>query len=164
MVAQLREVLHDFDPQLPVTDIVPLATELQDGLTQQKLLARLTGVLAGLTLALAALGFYGVMSYRVARRRSEIGIRMALGATRADVRTLILRQTLLIVLLGIVPGIVLTETAAHAAGSLLYGTATSNWSILALAALVLAGVGFLATLVPAQRASRVEPMEALRAE
>jgi putative ABC transport system permease protein len=110
------------------------------------------------------LGFYGVMSYRVARRTSEIGIRMALGATRANVRRLILRQTLLIVVLGVIPGFALTEIAAHAAASLLYSTAASNWSIVALAAVVLAGVGILATLVPAQRASRVEPMEALRAE
>lgn len=162
--AQVREALRAFDPRLPVTDMVGLESELYDGLTQQKLLARLTGVLAALTLAMAALGFYGVMSYRVMQRRSEIGVRMALGATRGQVQKLVLRQTAVVTMAGLVPGILLTLMAARSARSLLVGAAISEWLTLVAAIAALAMVGAVASLVPAWRASKVDPMEALRAE
>lgn len=162
--AEVRAALHAFDPRLPVTDTVSLATEMDDGLTQQKLLARLTSVLAGLTLAIAALGFFGVMSYRVTQRRSEMGVRMALGATRGQVQRLVLRQTAVVMAAGFFPGVLLTWMAARAARSLLVGAGSSAWLALAVAVAVLALVGALATLVPAWRASRVDPMETLRSE
>ncbi|HLJ78039.1 MAG TPA: ADOP family duplicated permease [Acidobacteriaceae bacterium] len=164
MAAQVRDALHAIDPELPVTEVVPLGTQLNDGLTQQKLLARLTAALAGLTLTLAALGFFGVMSYRVARRSSEMGIRLALGAKRWQVQAMVLRQTVLVLLAGIVPGLALIAAAVHGARSLLTGAASSNWPLIVVSILVLAGVGIVATLVPARRAARVSPMESLRAE
>jgi hypothetical protein len=164
MASEIREALHRFDPQLPVTEIVSLKTEMDGGLGQQELLARLTGALAGLTLILAVIGFYGVMSYRVARRRSEIGVRMALGATRGEVQWMILRQTMVVLFAGLAPGLVLTEVAAHAARSLLYGTGAASWTVLAGASAALAVVGLIATLTPARRAASVDPMEALRLE
>ncbi|MGA8530149.1 MAG: ADOP family duplicated permease [Acidobacteriaceae bacterium] len=163
-LAEVREALRAFDPRLPVTDMVSLGTEMDDGLTQQKLLARLTGVLAGLTLAMAALGFYGVMWYRVTQRRSEIGVRMALGATCGQVQGLVLRQTLAVMAAGLAPGLLLTVMATHAARSLLVGAGSSAWLALVASVAVMTAVGAVATLVPAWRASKVDPMEALRWE
>jgi len=162
--AEVRRALREFDPQLPVTEIVPLSTELDDVLTAQTILARLTGILAGLTLALAALGFYGVVAYRVARRRNEIGIRMALGATRGSVRSLVLGQTGMILLAGLAPGLILAQLAMHGARSLLYGAGGVNWAMLGMATAALMSAGVTGTLVPAWRAARVDPMEALRME
>lgn len=164
MAGPVRDALHAIDPELPVTEVVPLGTELSDGLTEQKLLARLTGALAGLTLALAALGFYGVMSYGMAQRRNEIGIRLALGATRGQVQRMVLRQTLLVLMAGALPGLALAVTAIHAARTLLAGAAGSNWAVMFVSILMLAGVGLVATLIPARRAALADPVEVLRAE
>ena len=84
----VRRALHEVDPSLPVSEIVPLATELNGDLGTEKLLARLAGIYASLTLLLVAIGFYGVMSSRAARRKSEFGIRLALGATRRNIQML----------------------------------------------------------------------------
>jgi ABC-type antimicrobial peptide transport system permease subunit len=127
-------------------------------------LARLTAIFAGLTLGLAAIGFYGLVSFHVSRRTSEIGVRMALGATRAQVHGLFLRQTLKILIVGIIPGIVLTVLAGRAARTLLYGISGSDPWALVLAIGILLGAGVLATLIPARRAALVDPVEALRVE
>ena len=87
------QALHEVDPTLPIDEIVPFSTELNGGLGTEKLLARLAGVYAGLTLLLVAIGFYGVMSSRTSRRKSEFGIRLALGATRGNIQMLIVGQT-----------------------------------------------------------------------
>ena len=162
--AQIRQALREVDAELPISEIAPLSTELDDGLTTEKLLARLTGTLAGLTLALAALGFYGVLSFRLARRRGEIGIRIALGATRGQVQSLILRQTVMILLAGIVPGLALTAAMTHVARSVLIGSTGTNLLAFSLATAALAAAGLLATLIPARRAARVDPADTLRSE
>jgi macrolide transport system ATP-binding/permease protein len=117
-----------------------------------------------LTLALAAIGFYGLLSFHVARRTSEIGVRMAMGATRAQVQGLFLHQTLFILLAGFLPGIVLTEMVGRTARTLLYGVRESDpWALLlAICVLLLSGV--LATLIPARRAASLDPVKALRSE
>jgi ABC-type antimicrobial peptide transport system permease subunit len=156
---------------LPVTEIVPLDLEFEDGLSTEKLLARLTGVFGALTLAVAALGFYGLLSFRVARRTSEIGIRMAMGATRSQVQGLFLSQTLTILLAGVIPGIAMALGLHSLAGKLMYETETTNpmglqtdLQSLALAIVLLMCVGILATLLPARRAASIDPMQALRSE
>jgi predicted permease len=162
--ADIRRSLFAVDPNLPIFEIVPLDTELADGLSTEKLLARLTAIFGVLTLALAGIGFYGLLSFQVQRRTSEIGVRMALGATRGQVQGMFLRQTLGILVAGVIPGIVLTELVGRTARTLLYGVRESNpWTLL-LAVCVLLSCGLLATLFPARRAASVDPIKALRAE
>ena len=162
--AEIRESLYKVAPALPVTEIVPLDLEFDDGLSTEALLARLTSVFGALTLALAALGFYGLFSFRVARRTSEIGIRMALGATRAQVRALFLGQTLQIMVAGLIPGLALALGTSYFARKLLYGTGRMDLWALGFAVVILAAVGLLATLVPAHQAASIDPMRALRSE
>ncbi len=160
----IRQSLLAFDPRLPITEIVPLSAEYDAGLSREKLLARLTGVFGFSALALAVLGFYGLLSFNVTRRTAEIGVRMALGATPANVQLLVLRETLAILIAGIVPGVILTELMGRAARGLLYGSATIDFWALSFATCVLAAVGLLAVLRPARRAASIDPVTALRAE
>jgi len=162
--ADLRNALHSVAPTLPITEITPLALELQDGLTTEQLLARLTTCFGALALALAALGFYGLLSFRVARRTSEIGIRMALGATRAQVQSLFLRQTVFILFAGILPGAALSLALHSLLDRLIDGPKTADPWPLTIATIVLASAGLLATLIPARRAASTDPMQALRSE
>ena len=164
IAADIRRALIAVDANLPIAEIVPLDVQFADGLSTEKLLARLTGIFGGITLALAAIGFYGLLSFHVQRRTSEIGVRMALGATREQVRGMFLRQTLLILVVGIVPGVVLTELVGRAARTLLFGVQETSPGALLAAIGVLLGCGLLATLIPARRAASVDPIEALRAE
>jgi len=160
----IRHSLLSLDPNLPITEIVPLDVEYEGGLSREKLLARLTGVFGFLAVGLAALGFYGLLSFNVARRTSEIGIRIAMGATRADVYALVLRQTLGILVAGVIPGVILTETMGLKVRNLLYGTGTISLLPLSFAVGVLTVVGILAALRPARRAALIDPVQALRNE
>jgi predicted permease len=160
----VRHALYEIDPTLPVSEIVPLATELNGDLGTEKLLARLAGVYAGLTLLLVAVGFYGVMSSRAARRRNEFGIRLALGATRGNIQLLIVGQTARILLAGILPGAILSIVAVRTASHFLYGSVSANSLAVIAASLVLAFAGSAATLIPARRAAFADPLETLRSE
>jgi len=160
----VRQALREVDPALPVSEVVPLATELNGDLGTEKLLARLAGVYASLTLLLVAIGFYGVMSSRAARRRSEFGIRLALGATRGHIQTLIVGQTGRILLAGIFPGAVLSLLAIRATSHLVYGSVSANSLVVVAASLVLAFSGCVATFIPARRAALADPLETLRSE
>jgi predicted permease len=162
--SSIRQSLLSVDPSLPITEIIPLSAEYEDGLSREILLAKLTGMFGLLSLALAALGFYGLLSFDVTQRTSEIGIRIAIGATRADVYALVLRQTVGILIAGIVPGLILTEAMSVAVRSLLYGVGTINFWPLSLAVCVLTFVAMLATLRPAHRAALIDPVKAIRAD
>ena len=160
----VRQALREVDPALSVGEIVPLATELNGDLGTEKLLARLAGVYASLTLLLVAIGFYGVMSSRTTRRRSEFGIRLALGASRRHIQMLIVGQTARILLAGILPGAILSIVAVRAAGHFLYGSISANSVVIIAASFVLALAGSIATLIPARRAAFADPLETLRSE
>lgn len=160
----VRHALYEVDPALPVSEIVPLATELDGDLGTEKLLARLAGIYASLTLLLVAIGFYGVMSSRTARRRSEFGIRLALGATRYHIQMLIVGQTARIILASILPGVILSIFAVRTARHFLYGSVSANSLVIIAASLVLASAGLVATLIPARRAAFADPLETLRSE
>jgi putative ABC transport system permease protein len=124
----------------------------------------LLGTFAGMALTLSAVGLYGVISYAVARRTHEVGIRMALGAAHADVLRLIVGQGMKVVAIGLALGIGLALLSTRLISSLLYGVRPTDAATLAVASLGLVVVAFLATYIPARRAMRVDPMVALRYE
>jgi ABC-type antimicrobial peptide transport system permease subunit len=126
--------------------------------------ARLATFFGLLALLLACIGLYGVLSYGVARRTNEIGIRMALGARGVSVLWLVLREALLLVAIGLVVGLVASFALTRTAASLLYELKPNDPLTISLATLLLAAVAFIAGYLPARRAARVDPMIALREE
>ncbi len=160
----VRHALYEVDPSLPVSEIVPLAAELNGDLGTEKLLTRLAGVYGSLTLLPVGIGFYGVMSSRAAWRRNEFGIRLALGAARRHIQMLIVGQTARILMTGILPGAILSIFAVRTAAHFLYGSVTANSLAIIAAGVVLALAGSVATLIPARRASLADPLETLRTD
>jgi ABC-type antimicrobial peptide transport system permease subunit len=139
-------------------------TQIQESLLPEKLMAALSGffgILAGL---LTAVGLYGVISFLVARRTHEIGIRMALGAGKRQVLGSILRETLMLTALGIGVGLPITFIVARLIASMLFGVKPDDPAALALAAFALCGVSLSAAYIPARRAAKVDPLVALRYE
>jgi len=163
LTASVTRAAAALDPQI-VVDFEPLRTRIEHSLLRERLMATLSGVFGVLAGVLAIVGLYGVMSYMVARRRSEIGIRMALGADRAAVVRMIMREAGALLGVGVAAGLVLAVAAAQTARALLFGLRPGDPSTLAAAAIALALVGGLASALPALRASRLEPTEALRDE
>lgn len=161
---RVRDALHSAAPLLTIGSMWSLSAEMDDRLGTEKLLARLAGIYASLTLLLMGIGFYGVMSSRTARRRSEFGIRLALGATRRNVQMLIVSQTARILLAGIIPGVAISIFSVRLASHLLYGSVNANLLAIISAAFVLALAGLVAALIPARRAAYVDPLESLRSE
>jgi putative ABC transport system permease protein len=141
-----------------------LSDLVRESLLRERLMATLSGFFGGLAALIAMIGLYGVMSYMVARRRNEIGIRMALGADRADVVTMVMREAAALLAAGVVVGLVMSVIAARTATTLLFGLQPGDPATLALAAAGLGAVAMLASYLPALRASRLEPTEALREE
>ncbi|MDQ1474284.1 MAG: putative transport system permease protein [Bryobacterales bacterium] len=145
-------------------DFTVLSRQIQESLMRDRLMAALAGAFGLLAGALAVLGLYGVIAYMVARRRNEIGLRIALGASRPRVIALVLREAIILLALGLVAGTVLAAWAGQAAGALLYGLKPRDPATLAGAIGLLAAVALIASYAPALRASRLQPMDALRDE
>ncbi len=171
VIKQLRPVVHSLDSDLAIADVRTAVQQIEDGLSQERVLASLATVFGGLALILAAIGIYGVMAYAVARRTNEIGIRVALGARPDGVAWMILRETLLLAAAGVaigVPAVVgLSPVADHflAPGweaGFLYETKPNDPFTITIAVLVLAVAGLMAGYLPARRAAHVDPMTALR--
>jgi len=160
----VRRALADIDPNLTVLDIVSLSEQLDRNFNQDRLIARLTELFGLLALVLACVGLYGVTAYSVARRTSEIGIRMALGADRRNVLGLVLRGALIQLGLGLAIGIPVALAGGRLAANQLYGVKSHDPAILGLAVVVLAACALLAAFVPARRAASIDPMQALRTE
>ena len=141
-----------------------LSTQIDESLTRERMLATLSGFFGGLALLLAMIGLYGVMSYNVARRRNEIGIRMALGAERARVLRMVLSEVAVLIGVGLAMGLAVTLATTRFVASFLYGLTPNDPWTLGSAAAVLAIVAAIAGFLPARRASRLDPMTALREE
>jgi len=162
-ITALREKLGPLYPEMRIEYHV-FQTEIQNALVRERLMALLSGFFGALAALLAVIGLYGVISYIIAMRRNEIGIRMALGASRQDVVGIVLRQTLGLLALGVGIGLLLTVAATSGARSLLYGLRPTDPLSLIGAALFLAVVALAASFWPAYRATRFDPMKALRYE
>ena len=166
MIPVVTQQIHSLAPELPVFGVESMEKTLEggNGLFLFRIATRLTGALGGLGLGLALVGVYGVISYAAAQRTHEIGVRMAMGADRADILKMVMRQGLKLVGVGVVAGLVITFAATRGISSLLVGVSPSDPLTLLLVAFFLAGVGLLASLIPARRAMRVEPLKALKYE
>jgi predicted permease len=161
VINQVRRKVGDLSPEITVGFKV-FETQIREGLIRERLMAWLAGFFGILAAALAMIGLYGVISYMVLRRRNEIGIRLALGASRADIVLLILREMAALLLVGLGIGAVVSLAATRSAGALLFGLAPHDALTLIASACLLAAVAGLASFLPALRASRVDPMVALR--
>jgi putative ABC transport system permease protein len=145
-------------------DFAVLTTQIKDSLMRDRLMAALAGAFGVLAGSLAVLGLYGVIAYMVARRRNEIGVRVALGASGADVIGLVLKEAVLLLAIGLTVGTALAAWAGQAAASLVFGLKPRDPVTLGGAAVLLSMVALLASYGPALRASRLQPMDALRDE
>jgi putative ABC transport system permease protein len=159
----LQNAVARTNPEISIS-FESFENQVRESLMKERLMATLSGFFGCLAAMLTTIGLYGVISYMVARRRGEIGIRMALGATRSGVLRLILKEAGVLVAIGLVVGAAMAIAAGRSAGSLLYGLQASDPATLAVAVLLLASVAMVASFIPAHRASRTEPMIALREE
>jgi ABC-type antimicrobial peptide transport system permease subunit len=152
------------DPRLPIAFVETLDNLVADSAGNQIALAKLSTFFGGLALLLACVGLYGVISYTVANRTREIGVRMALGARRGDVMELVLREGMLLVAIGLVVGIPLAIVSTRLLHSFLFGLKSSDPLSLVAVILLLGIVAAVAGFIPARRAARIDPMVALRYE
>ena len=164
VVAAVRKSILSVNSQLVITDIRPLLVIIDQRITQDRILGRLSAVFGVVGLLLAAIGLYGVLSYAVGRRTGEIGIRKALGAPEQIVIFMIMRETGWLLAIGFVAGLALTFPTIRLISSRLYGLAPTDPAALVFAVVLLAMVALLAAWLPAHRASRIDPLVALRYE
>jgi predicted permease len=163
VTAAITRAISEVNPTIAI-QYQAVKTQVQQSLLRERLMATLSGFFGGLAVLIATIGLYGVMSYMVARRRIEIGVRMALGADRAAVVQMIVREAAVLLVAGLAVGAVLSVFAARTADTFLYGLTPGDPVTLALAMAGLAAVTLFASWVPARRASRLAPTVALREE
>jgi predicted permease len=163
LIASMKETIANANPGIDLEFLV-FKTRIQDSLLQDELMATLSGFFGFLAALLAAIGLYGVMSYMVIQRTKEIGIRMAIGAERADVLRMILREATVLTVAGLVIGTGLALASAQAAKSLLFGLKPRDPLTLVMAVVTLSAVAAFASFLPAYRASKLDPLTALRYE
>jgi putative ABC transport system permease protein len=164
LVSAVRGKITELDPDLPLTGIEPMEKVVSISVGQPRLITGLVGAFAGFALLLAALGIYGVMAYSVSQRWHEMGIRMALGAAPRDIFRLVVGQGMRLVLAGIALGFLASLALTRLMATLLFGTSANDPLTFATVALILVGVALAACYIPARRATRVDPLVALRYE
>jgi predicted permease len=164
LAATVRKTVWEIDKDQPVSNIRTMDDILSESIGRQRFSVLLLGIFAALAMILAAVGLYGVMSYSVAQRTREIGIRMALGAQRRDVLKMVIGQGLKLVLIGVLIGLVAAFILTRVMTSLLFGVSATDPTTFITISLVLVSVAVLASYIPARRATRVDPMIALRYE
>jgi predicted permease len=162
--AQFDKALHEVAPDATTTNVKTIHEAVEDSFGSQTLIARLLETFAGLALMIASVGLYGLLSFVVAQRTREIGIRLALGAPQGNILSLILRRAVLLVVIGLGLGGVFAWFATRLAGSYIYGVREHDAVTLIAVTLVLAASSFLAAWLPARRAAAVDPILALRSE
>ncbi|MGA2251688.1 FtsX-like permease family protein, partial [Terracidiphilus sp.] len=162
--AAVRRAFKEIAPDVPLFETVTVGQIVGSAVSRERLVALLAGFFAVLTLVLSAIGMYGLLNYSVIRRKREIGVRMALGASRRDVVRLVVREAMWMVVPGIALGAVGAWAASRFVRSMLFGVKPLDPWVMAASAAVLLGTAVLACLLPARRAATVHPMEALRSE
>ena len=164
LVAAVRQVVSSLDNNLPLFDVRTQTQQIDQILFQERLMSRLSSCFGALALVLACVGLYGLLSYEVARRTRELGIRVALGGQRRDVIGLVLRQGLLLTSLGVALGLASAVAVTRFMASMLYNVRPNDPLTLAAVAMLLLLVAVAACYIPARRAMRVDPVVALRSE
>jgi len=164
IVAAVRKELQAIDPDQPAGAVKPMTEWVDTSVAEPRYRTTLLGLFAALAMVLAATGIYGVMSYSVAQRTHEIGIRMALGARRADVLKLVVRQGMVLTVVGVALGVLGAFALTRVMASLLFGVTAKDPVTFAVVAALLIAVAFVACFVPARRATKVDPLVALRYE
>jgi putative ABC transport system permease protein len=160
----MRAVIRRASPDLPIQDAVTMDAAMAASVAQPRFRTLLLGLFAGAALFIAAGGLYGLMAYAVMQRRREIGVRMALGATRRDVRRLVLGRALRVIGTGVVAGLAGAFAVTRVLRAFLFGVTTSDPIAFTLVTLLLMLVGLMAAWLPARRATRIDPSAALRAD
>jgi putative ABC transport system permease protein len=164
LVASIRAAVRDLDPQIAIYDVKTMSDAVSQSLWRQRLQGQVLGTFAVLALLLAVVGIYGVISYTVAQRTRELGVRVALGAQRGDVLRLVLKQGLGLAVAGIAIGVMGALAVTQTLSSLLYGVQATDLLTYTVVPVLLGAVALLATYVPALRATRVDPLTAIRSE
>ncbi len=164
LAAAVRETVRAVDRSLPVSNVELMEQVIADALWQQRFNLQVLGLFATLALGLAAVGLYGVMSYAVAQRTHEVGLRMALGARRRDVLKLVIGQGMKLALLGVMLGLLASMALTRLMTRMLFEVSATDFKTFAVIALVLVFIALVACWIPARRATKVDPMVALRYE
>jgi ABC-type antimicrobial peptide transport system permease subunit len=164
VIEEVRKQLKELDSNVPINSARTVQQLLDRTMSNEILVARLSSFFAGLALLLACIGLYGIMSYSVNGRTREIGVRMALGAQRASVLWMVLREALRVLVVGIVIGIPAALLSSRLLSSMLFGLTAADPLSMAFVIVILAAVAVFASWIPARRATRVDPMVALRYE
>jgi ABC-type antimicrobial peptide transport system permease subunit len=164
MTTSVREAFRRVDSTLPLFHLRTQEDQILRSIAQERLFANLALLLGAVALALSGIGLYGLLAYAVTRRTPEIGVRIALGAERRQVRWMILRQSLALVVAGVVLGIPAARAMTSYLESLLFGLSPTDPRALAAAAVIMTVVAIAAAYIPARRASRIDPLTALRME
>ncbi len=164
VIPSVRTTLREFDPDLAVTDVRTMQDVVDTSLGSQTLAVRLLWIFAGAALLISIAGIYGLLAYNVSQRTRDIGLRMALGATRSNVVRMVLRHAVVLLATGVVVGVVAAISAGSVLRSFLYGVVPYDASTIVGVSLLLLACGLLASYIPARRASRIDPIKALRWE
>jgi predicted permease len=164
LVAEIRTILKSIDPELGLADIRTMADLVSEASAQRRFQTVLLTVFAGMAMFLAMVGLYGLMAYSVSRRSREMGIRMALGAQRADVTRLVLKKAAFLLGLGLICGLACSWMATRTIQAFLFGVGTHDPTTILWVCLLMAVCGFIAALIPARRAASIDPMHSLRTE
>jgi predicted permease len=163
-IGAIREAVRQIDPNLPLMDVATQDEEIDKNLQQERVFAQAYAMFGGLAMLLASVGLFGLMSYSVARRTNEIGIRMALGARAGDVLRLVMSESMRLVAIGVAIGLAVAMAAGRLVSSLLFGLGATDATTILVATVVMVAVSALAGYLPARRASRVDPLVALHYE
>ncbi|HMJ86470.1 MAG TPA: FtsX-like permease family protein, partial [Vicinamibacterales bacterium] len=164
LVPRIHEVLRALDSNVPLFDVRTIAEQLSIAIFIQRMVASLLGAFGALALLLATVGLYGVIAALAAQRTPEIGMRMALGATRRDIVAMIVRQGLGLTLIGVAIGLIAALGATRLFKSLLVGVSATDATSFAVTTILLVTVALAAAYLPARRAARIDPLQALRNE